>query len=115
MLTIRPEQLAVFAEQQYVDDVARWFPEQCAALGPVATRTVIRGGIERAASYGLVDPPEVTIYLRLLFVFGARFDEDERFPWAAEVLRDESIEHPAFRARMLHEAAVAYLREVADE
>lgn len=115
MFTIRPEQLAALAEQEYVDDVGRWFPEQCAALGPWETRSVIRAGIARAAAYGLVDPPEVKVYLRLLFVFGARFDEDERFPWAAEVLRDESIEHPAFRARQLHEAAVAYLREVAGE
>ena len=55
------------------------------------------------------------LYLTLILMLGASFDEDPQLPWAAARLADSSNPNPPARLDELHEFAGTYLDRVAGE
>ena len=98
MLTIRKEQMAVFAqaeirkfEDRVVIHLNKFFPRQCEALGDSKLRETIRYGIKRAATYGITAARDVRKYIDAMVALGRDFDTDRRLPWAGEILRARAI------------------------
>ncbi|HEY6345529.1 MAG TPA: hypothetical protein VIY49_28865 [Bryobacteraceae bacterium] len=116
MLTIRPEQLAVFSqlevrkfEQWMLAHLWRFFPRECRAAGDGQVRKTIRYGIERAGGYGVASKRDVCKYIDLMIVFGKNFDTDPRYPWAAQILGKPG--DPAAKMRSALEAGQLHLRK----
>ena len=99
MLRIRRGQMAEldrYAAAQFEKRVAasltaRW-PRTCNKLGAEALRERVRTGVERAQHYGFTTELEVYRYVELMFVLSPDFDTDTRFPWAAEILGEQSLD-----------------------
>lgn len=77
-------------------------------------RLMDQGGIS-AGRYGLVTREGILIYCLLVFMLGSHFDRDPLQPWAASILKDNSITDPDLRARRLYEAAMARLNQALDK
>lgn len=93
-MRIRPEQMAVFAQNErekfqdwIVEHLRRFFPEQCEAAGEQEVRRIVLEGIERAAGYGIKSRKGVCKYIDLIVLLGRDFETDQRFPAAANILR----------------------------
>jgi hypothetical protein len=115
MLTIRPEQVKLFSqeeERKFVERVAihlkKYFPKRCAAQGEARLHDTIRRGIGRAASYGVTAEREVCKFIHLMIVFGPDFDTDQRYSWAGDILR--APHSPNGKIELLHSTAVKRLR-----
>ena len=98
MLTIRPEQIGVFAksveenlECRLVIHVSRVLPRVYAQMGEQAVRENVRRGMRRAATYGIESEYEVCRFVDLLFLLAADFDTDEQLAWASAILRNEAL------------------------
>lgn len=133
MLTIRPEQYAVFSQAankrlktgdatlfcrcgrddelrlNLQDRVASAIYQQCNAMGEPQLRETIQYGIQRATAYGIVGNSDVCKYIDLMVVFGRDFDTAPRFPWAAEILT--TSKNPSVKSFALLHVAKKYLRE----
>ncbi len=86
-------------------------PEKYAYLGEDRARKLIRSGIEAAKRYDISTERGVAGYIGLMYMLGSGFDTDLKFPWAAEILEDETIEDPRLRAERLCAKASALVRE----
>jgi hypothetical protein len=108
MLVIRHAQVAAFDEElrrASIDRAVRVlrarFPDACAAKCDDDLRALVRHGIARARSYGVVAERDVLKYLGLMAAFGRDFDELE---WAAPTLRDAGVD-PTVRMQVLFDEA----------
>ena len=122
MLVIRQSQMEVFARAStdgYVETLSEHFrqclPEHFAALGADGTREAIHYGIGRARTHGLTTDRNVTIYVRLMFLFGRDYDTDTRLPWVGAALHHSGSASEHVRIERLAQAAHAYLQQVAAE
>ncbi|MCP5419727.1 MAG: hypothetical protein H6970_10715 [Gammaproteobacteria bacterium] len=120
MLVIREAQMAAFEqgvmrnfELRVLEHVKQFFPKQCAILGDEQARQVIRLGIDRARTYGLVSERDIHLYVGLMFMLGSHFDRDPQLPWAARILTSEAISDPGLRADRVYDTAMRYLNRVA--
>ena len=93
-MRIRPEQMAVFAQNEtekfqdwIVEHLRRFFPEQCEAAGEQGLRRLVLDGIKCAAGYGIKSRRGVCKYIDLMVLLGREFETDQRFPAAANILR----------------------------
>ena len=91
MLTIRPEQWKIFAqeaESKFVSDVIAHFdralPDQCAEMGADAVRRAVIDGIERARSYYIETEYDIVRFIDFQFVLGFSFDRVN--DWAHKIL-----------------------------
>jgi predicted transcriptional regulator len=122
MLVIRETQMAAFEqaalrnfENRLLGHLEEFFPKHREVLGEEQMRKVIRLGIERAESYGLVSERDLHLYVGLMFMLGSYFDQDPQLPWATKILTDENIIDPSARADRLHDRAMAFLNEAAGQ
>jgi hypothetical protein len=99
MLKIRKEQYEELGkislkrfEDNMVEHIKEFFPENYDALGETVVRKVIEYGVERAEAHGFETEPDVNMYIDLMFLLGSHFDTDPQLPWAAEILQEESTE-----------------------
>ena len=122
MLTLRPEQMEAFERSSmnsFVDELAEHFrqalPEHHAVLGHDGTRETICYGIARARAYGITSVRGVTIYIRLMFLFGRDYDTNPELPWAGAALGDPMLADEITRAHQLALAAHAYLERITFE
>lgn len=120
MLTIRPQQLNTFQqaalknfEDEMVDHLRRFAPRLCEAAGEQGVRSAIQMGVERAARYGLDQRGPVTFYLEMMFSFGAEFDTDPQYPWAAQALAGMWIGGQDARVNALYKSMDEYTDKVA--
>jgi hypothetical protein len=114
MLTLRPEQMRVFADAGYkrfedtmVAHLKKFFPDRCAAAGETNVRKLIRRGVERAASYNITAQRDVSRYIDLMMALGLNFDKDPQLPWAGEILRTRN--QPEVRIAILLKTAEKHL------
>jgi hypothetical protein len=121
MLIIREAQLGVFREdaiqqltEQLAADLQRGLPAHVQALGEQGTREAIRGGIDRAGTYGIITREGVSGYVKLMFLFGRDFDADPGLGWAGQVLNDASLPDEGERMRRLVQAAMDFARSLAE-
>jgi len=113
MLHVRKEQMQAFEqvalkriEDSMVEHLRKFFPDECELLGEDGTRQTIRYGLKRAGEYGIISERDVCIYTDVMFAFGRDFDSDHQFPWAAQILNDESLKNrPSEKIDKLYEAA----------
>ncbi|MGH9351348.1 MAG: hypothetical protein ACRD2G_04180 [Terriglobia bacterium] len=108
MFNLRKEQLKIFEtvaakefEERAMAQLREQSPAQCAALGEDALAEMVRYGIERAKSYGIVAEPDVSKYLNVMIQLGRDFDRNPRYPWAARTLNDASLGDPSARVSRL--------------
>lgn len=85
--------LKVIAVDQFVSDAISYLDRSLCGLtafyGKAAIDATIRYGIERARLYGIVAPPDVCLYLRLMFtLMGTDFDRDPLYPWVGNILEE---------------------------
>lgn len=98
-------------ENKTISLLRRIWPEKCRALGTSALNNLIRYGTESAQRYQITGQRGVALYTVLMFMLGSGFDTDPQFPWAATVLKDESIINEAARIDQLYKEAIAFLDE----
>ena len=113
MLKIYPEQTEAFARASVRDYEARmarhldrFFPAESQALGREGLLDLIRHGVARAATYGLVQEHDVALYLNLAVALGRDFDRDPRLPWAQAALTDPALPDPSWRMGRLYRFTV---------
>jgi hypothetical protein len=120
MLRIRKEQndeLAKVALKRFEDDmvahVKEFFPRHYEILEEPTIREVIQYGVERGEDYGFTTERDVCLYINLMLLLGSNFDTDVQYPWAGEILNDETITDPVTRIDQLYDTATDYLDRVA--
>ena len=119
MLKIRKEQndeLAKVGLKRFEDDMVihlgKFFAEECELLGENGTRQTIHYALERAGEHGIVSERDVCIYTDVMFAFGRDFDSDPKLPWAAQILKNESLKaSPSEKVDKLYETASANFQE----
>jgi hypothetical protein len=77
-------------EDTMIEFLYEHFPEECKELGSYVTRAEVRKGIDRAAVYNIVDEHDVCMYIELMFILGENFDIDLKYPWAEEILSEDT-------------------------
>jgi hypothetical protein len=120
MLKIREEQYEELGkislksfEDSMVEHIKEFFPEQYEILGEPAIRRVIQYGVERAENYEFITERDVCLYINSMIMLGSNFDTDLQLPWAADILKDESITDSVARVDALCEKTLEYLDRVA--
>ncbi|HEX2570560.1 MAG TPA: hypothetical protein VH877_13475 [Polyangia bacterium] len=86
-------------------------PRKCEAVGLSSLHRLIDQGIAAATRYGLVERPDQAVYLEMMFLLGAAFDEDPMFPWAQELLHGGRTQG-ARQGQALHRAGIASLQHM---
>jgi hypothetical protein len=116
-MIIRKEQVEAFRtaamrafENEMVAHLAEFSPPLFKAIKEDQMRVAIRFGIARAAEYGITFQGPVRLYLELMLLFGSHFDSDPQYPWAAEILTDETPQMP--RAQRLFEKTQDYRKNI---
>ncbi len=118
MITVRASQLAgmktqaevAFAEELRVH-LQAFSPALWATLSAPQQRAAVQEGITRAAVYGLDYRGPIRLYLELMLILGAGFDDDPQYPWARETLRGEYI-NQMYKAGRLEYLANEYVRRI---
>lgn len=119
MLTIRQAQfdlLGRLPRAQFEADLERHlrvhFSHEC-ARGDV--RGFVRLGIDRAAAHGFATQRNIALYLNLMAMLGAEFDEDPQLPWVLSALDDISISSSTLRIDKFYDLAVEFLEATGGE
>lgn len=95
MLVIRNAQMEVFDEvaiaafeKQMAAHLREFSPGKTRKLSDALIAAAVHSGLKAARAYGFTFRGPLRLYLELMFLFGAAFDTDRRYAWAAEVLND---------------------------
>jgi hypothetical protein len=96
-------------ETDLLGSLESFCPQKFRTQGGGPTRALIRLGVAEAARHGISGGPGLTVYIALMFMVGAGFDDDPIYPWAGAVLNDASTASEAERVGRLHRAAAAYV------
>jgi hypothetical protein len=98
MLTIRDEQMKVFRDLQIQDfekgrvrDLAGRFPKRWAELGESGITALVKAGVTKSFSLGIVGEEDVENIINLMMLHGVDFDTQEEFAYEAEPLRDNEL------------------------
>jgi hypothetical protein len=98
MLSIRPEQMAVFSaslrkrfETEMAAHLETFFPKPCARMGPEELAVFIRRTVDKALAYGIERERDVCKFLDVAMALGQDFDHDPQHSWAREILTDASL------------------------
>lgn len=90
------ESLAAASVEQFEDNVAAHlrevWPDETGPMDDDEVLAWVRYGVARGAPYGIETEYDVARFIDLMFVFDAEFDANETLPWAAEILRDDSLD-----------------------
>jgi hypothetical protein len=120
-MLIRKEQLTILTtsstqkfKNDLVDHIRRCFPRDYSVLGESRTRAFVDAGVDRARRYGFVSKKEICGLIDLMLIFGPRFDDDSRIPWARAILNNRSTTEAA-KMQTLVENADAFLRSVSGD
>ena len=90
MQVFKDQQLRSF-EDGRLSDLARRFPKRSAELGEANTLSLIRAGIRKSFSLGIVGEEDVQAIIDLMMRYGDNFDTLEEFAYEAEPLRDKEL------------------------
>jgi hypothetical protein len=118
MWTIRDEQADALRkaavknfEDRSIVHVTKYFPTEFAKLGQVRMREMVRYGVERAKSYGIVAERDVCKYVDLMLLFGRDFDLDLSLHWPQAILIGSELDDPTEIANDLYEQGMASLEK----
>ena len=108
-MKMRNEQIDAFSrsreiayEDSLISHIRDFFPDRFQTAGETNVRELIRYGIMRSRSYGIVTERDVCKYIDLMIVFGRDFDQE--CVWAQEILTDEDAD-PVDQIDDLYEVA----------
>jgi hypothetical protein len=93
--------------------MADTFPDDYARLGHQNMLTAVRLGITRAARWGFNSEPEIYLFLTLMVMLGAYFDEDPQLPWVEAHLTAMPADDIFNSLLSLHDQTMNYLDRVA--
>lgn len=115
MLRIRREQMRAFEkymrarfETEMLTHLRSLFPTRLADTPDDQLRQTIHDRIERAASYDIAIEDDVRRFLEAVVVLGPDLDTN---PWAAEILRDETLDSAQKMDRLEDHEAYKLARE----
>jgi hypothetical protein len=98
MFTIRDAQMRAFEAvmvDRFVDTtvarIAREHPARYEAMGPEATRALVRRGIERAKKYAIEETGAVGAFIDLMVTIHPEFELQEDMEDVREVLEDREV------------------------
>lgn len=90
--------MKVFRDQQIQDfqkgrvrDLAGHFPKRCAELGESGITALVKAGVTKSFSLGVVGEEDVENIINLMMLYGEAFDTREEFAYEAEPLRDNDL------------------------
>jgi hypothetical protein len=107
---LRKLPLQVF-EDEMVAHLADFSPPLFNVIKEDQMRVAVRFGIERAGECGFTLRGPIRLYLELMLLFGSHFDNDPQYPWAGEIVHDDSgVEME--RAERLHRQTIEYQEKV---
>jgi hypothetical protein len=89
----------------------RFFPEACTSMTSAELASRIESTLERARSYGILQPADACRFLDVSFVLGAQFDSDPALTWARDILTDPQVRNGEMRMDLLQDATVAHLKQ----
>lgn len=102
MLLIRNAQLdalAVPQRQRFVDkaleDLGRLFPDDPRVRDRAAMRPAVEAAIDRAVTFGIDGPREVSLYVYLSHELGPAFEDAPGRRWMKALLHDRAMPAPA--------------------
>ena len=117
MLLIRPQQMHALEQalrEQHIDSVQAQLqaelPDHMRAVGTPAARALIADGLERAVGHGFTSLAGATVFVKLMFVLGERFDGDPALPCAA-ILEEKGVEEPT-RVKRLLDSLTCHVRSL---
>jgi hypothetical protein len=93
----------------------RIFPQKYETVGELNLRRMIQGGVEAAQAHGIADGRGQLVFILMMYMLGSGFHRDLQFPWAAEVLKDDSLTEPKARGARLYTVGIDQLRRWLDE
>lgn len=112
MLIISPRQMQAFEQTMrktqvdgLLEQLQAELPEHLHAVGLPAARVLVADGLERAAGHGLTSLAAGSVFVKLLFVLGERFDSDPTLPCGA-VLEEKGLDEPVRVKRLLDSLAL---------
>ena len=118
-MLIRNEQIEILKqipmrvfEDEMTAHLAEFSPPLFKAIREDQLRKVIRFGIDRAHQYGITFRGPIRLYLELMLLFGSYFDSDPQYPWATEILVDQSSGSEMDRAENLYAKTCEYREKV---
>lgn len=103
------EHQARYFENRMVQHVQMFGTDDAIFADEIALRELIRRGIARARQYSITAERDVCLFIDLMLAFGASFDTDPQFPWAAAILNDPAQNHPSVKIDALYEEALKHL------
>lgn len=119
MLNIHSDQIDVFKEtalkqfeDEMVEHVQDFFPNHFALMGEEGIRTLTRYGYVRAKPYGLISKRNVCLYINSMLLLGSHFDKDPQYPWASEILNNESGINPNDRMDAVSEKMLDFMEAI---
>lgn len=118
MLQIRKEQSDSFSvvmrrkfNNRMVLHIQECFPEHYEKLREDNTRELVDIGVDKAATYDIVSERDVCKFIDLMLGFGVDFDENPEYPWASDILNDETLNSPSIKTNKLYDAAMEHLEQ----
>ncbi|MDH5257220.1 MAG: hypothetical protein OEX07_04410 [Gammaproteobacteria bacterium] len=101
-------------EGRNIEEVAREcliniYPEKCQLMGDELLNRLIKHGVDKAEERQLYRIKSRIAYITLMFMLGAGFDKDPLYPWANEVIDDQSIVEEDNKTNKLFEVAVQHI------
>jgi len=122
MLIIRHTQLAALHDeamhrfdQRVATALADGFAADAERLGDEGLCRVVRLGRQRAVRHGWRSEQALYLYVALMLMLGAGFDDDPLLPWVAPTLQRNARHDAAHRIFTLHATALDHLDAVAGE
>lgn len=97
-------------DEQVLQLLKSLYPEKYDALDEAALDALIQAATEKAAQYGITGKLGSRMMVVLMFIFGGGFDDDPLLPWAAEILRDETLKDSNQKVSLLYEEASKNLK-----
>ncbi|HWC97024.1 MAG TPA: hypothetical protein VG456_09750 [Candidatus Sulfopaludibacter sp.] len=114
MLTIRAEQMRVFADENLHSSIQaiirQNFPVHCAQLGAKELGETVRSAVRRGRNLGF-DVDQLAAYVALEFSLGADFSTNPAYPWAQQILREPGLSSEV-RMQKLRSKAIFYLAKL---
>jgi len=117
MMLIRPQQMHALEQalrERHIDSLQEQLqaelPEHLHAVGTPTARALIADGLERAVGHGFTSLAGATVFVKLLFVLGERFDRDPALPCAA-ILKERGLDEPT-RVTWLLDSLIRHARSL---
>jgi hypothetical protein len=87
------------------------WPQKCRELGETTLSSLFGEAAVSAKNYNITSERGIVLYTWLMFMLGSGFDKDPQFPWAAKILRDESIVDQGKKVDQLYNEAMTFLEK----